>query len=317
VDLRRDGEDLVFWADIREGMEQRASVTGTGATRIDAAIRWALGEGPRPDLEDAELWLDDMVVNGILLGVPASTIARMLDVDVAVTGELVGGFSLTGSPYEPVVEGGLHLLDGPLGTEELEGAWASVVPGEDAYDVELVLDFLDEGSLEVRGELPVRVDLRRDVAAWPTGALDLTVTGDGLPLGALSGLDPGIRDAHGLLVVEGTIQGTVAEPLPDLTARVDGAEFVYDPLGLRFYEGRAQARADAGGLEVPLAEARTEPTRQTFLSGGLQDVTASEGSRIRARGTATLEDWQPGVVEARAELLGGAWISATPETQLR
>src|SRR5690606_10328639 len=115
VDIRRDGGDLVFWADIREGPEQRASITGSGATRVDAAIRWALGEGPRPDLENAELWIDDMIVNGILLGVPAATVARMLDADVAVSGELVGGFSITGSPYEPRLEGGLHLLDGSLG----------------------------------------------------------------------------------------------------------------------------------------------------------------------------------------------------------
>lgn len=317
VDLRRDGGELVFWADIREGMDQRASITGTGSTRVDEVIRWVLGEGPRPDLEDAELWLDDMVVNGILLGVPAATVARMLDADVAVTGDLVGGFSITGSPYEPRIEGGLHLLDGSLGDERLEGAWVSIVPDELAYDVELVLDFLEEGSLEIRGELPLRIDLRTEVASWPSGEIDLQVTGEGLPLGALSGLDPGVRRAEGLLVIEGVITGTIADPMPVLEARINGGELVYEPIGLRFYDIRLQATADARGIEVPLAAARTAPIRQNLLSGGLQDVTTSEDSQIRASGSATLENWRPADVDARALLLGGTWIAATPEAQLR
>lgn len=315
-DLRREDEDLVFWADLREGLKQRGNLSGSGVTRLGEVIAWAVGDGPEPDLEDQELWIDEMLVNGVLLGMPAEHVVAATGLDLVLAGEIVGGFTIYGSPYTPQIEGGLHWLEGTLGRIDLEGAYASVTPLEEGYALDIQLDFQDEGALSVVGTVPVRVDLREPLESWTAGEMDVTIEGSGLPLEVLAAVDPGVRNARGLLVIEGHVGGPVNDPSPDLTVTLENGRLDYAPLGLRLTEIDLDLVADARRLRLENFRMQTQPIRRNLLASGFDDAGA-RGGTVVAAGTAQLEDWAPTAMSVRVQLTDGVWVSATPELQMR
>jgi hypothetical protein len=131
------------------------------------------------------------------------SIGRALDLSIPLGGDLVGGFSVLGSPYTPEVEGGLHWRAGKVGPTTMDGAVVMLSPVEGGYDVEVGARFDGGGSLRVSGIVPVSVDLRTESEAWVTGDLDLEISGAGVPLALASAADPGARAGEGLLQING------------------------------------------------------------------------------------------------------------------
>ncbi|MEZ4318219.1 MAG: translocation/assembly module TamB domain-containing protein [Myxococcota bacterium] len=309
LDLRRSGTDLDLWADLREGLADRVRVTGGGTTRMGQVFASVFEGTDMPDTSDLELWLDNMAVSAVLNGLPADSIVRAGELGVPAGGELVGGFTASGSPWTPEIEGGVHWFRPVLGNEALEGAYFSVLPSDAGLEIDSALSFAG-GDLTVSGPLPIRIDLREESSEWAMGELGLEIGGSGVPLGLLSVVDRGITDASGLASVEGTIQGTFADPVPDLTAKIIDGALTYTPMGLRVFDIQGDLGAGQRRLKITKLTAGTSPVNQV---GILED---KKGSRIRITGAANLEKGVPTELSARA-VLDDAWIMGTYEAALR
>jgi hypothetical protein len=315
IDVQRDGDDITAWADLREGLAERTRVTGGGITRMEDLFTAFFAGEELPDTTDLELYVDNMAVSAVLAGLPADSVVRAAGLGVDARGEIVGGITASGSPWTPTLSGGLHWYDASVGNEPLDGAYITAVPhdsdgvdGPDGLMIDSAVGFT-EGGLAVRGPIPVRIDLREEVATWTDGELALDVSGEGVPLGLLSVIDRQIVDAEGVLAVDGTIEGTLDRPIPKLSgAIVDGA-LTYTPVGLRVFEINGTLTAGERRVRLPELTARTMPIN----SVGILDQ--SRASRIRVLGTANIDAQRP-ILSARVQM-DQAWVLGTFETTAR
>lgn len=314
-DVLREGSALSFWADVREGYAQRANLGGGGLTRFGEVWTWALEGGEQPPTDDLTLWLDSMFVSGVLLGVPLRSLAAFAELGVPLDGELVGGVSVSGSPVQPVVEGGIHWIDPRVGATRFDGAYASIAPTDGGYALDSQVSFPGDGGFAVTGDVPVVIDLDKELGDWSLADLGLRVEGAGLPLALLAVADPGIKKADGLLVIDGTIGGRVDDPSPELTVHLEGGSLQYVPLGLAVSDMNLDLAADRRRVKLTRFEARTEPHRK-FRASGLGEL-GGEASRVTMSGSAQLEEWVPGAMSAQVRLRGGTWLSATDAQSLR
>jgi len=312
-DAVRDGPSLSFWADLREGFKQRANLGGGGATRFGEVWTWAVEGGDEPDFEDYTLFLDDMFVSGVLLGVPLDSLLALAETELDVEGELVGGVSVSGSPVQPVVEGGVHLLDPAFAGEQAEGAYLSLSPAEQGYDLDAELTFAD-GGMAVRGPVPVQIDLDEEVGEWTVADLGLEISGDGVPLSLLALIDPGFKKAEGMVVLSGSVGGRADDPDPVIEVVLEDGTLQYAPLDLSVTDLDLRATATRRRVQLERLVAELEPRRRFKRSGINID---GESPRISATGTANLEDWQPGAMSAQVALRNGAWLTASDDLTLR
>jgi hypothetical protein len=306
--LTRSGETLDAWTDVREGLASRAQISGIGTTRMGEVIAWALGEGPEVDLGDYEMWADNLAASAVLLGIPARSLAAVVDLPLALSGDLVGGVSLSGSPYRPEVEGGVHWLDAQVGAQTLDGAYASVVPGPQGYLLDTSLTFPEEGGLVASGVMPIDVDLRTEPGEWTHGQLAVHVDGQGVPLALASAVDPGIKDAAGLLTITGDIGGTLTEPHPDLVMSMNDASLRYRPLGMSYDHINLAGEMHGQHLELKELSVNSHPDGRAPAS--------DRPSRMKISGKASLDGTD--IVGVKAQVaLQDAWLAATPDTTLR
>ncbi len=310
-DVRRKASALAWRSDLREGYRKRATVDGTGATRLGDVFAWALDGAEEPDLSDPELYLRDMDVAAVLLGVPIESLAALGEVPVLLAGELVGGFVVTGSPMAPKAEGAVNWLEPQIGGEPLHGAYAALTATPGGYELQSSLAF-SQGGLEIGGRVPVEVDLAKAWQEWGTGDLDLTVSGAGVPLSVLAAVDPEIRSAQGLVVVDARVGGTLAEPLPQYRASLIDGGLVWRTYGLSIEDVDLTLEGDSRAVSLELA-ATPVPSRK-FQAG----ATLEQGNpRVRVQGRTGLEDWVPRGVDARVVLSDGPWLLATDDTVAR
>ncbi len=312
-EVRRDGGLLAFDADVREDFLLRARVSGKGDTRASEVFAWLHGTGPEVDLASPSLWVDDLSTRLILVGMPTDGLAALAGSPVSVTGELLGGFVISGSPTRPVVEGGLNWVDASVGGQPFDGGYFALVPAEaGGYTMDLVAALPDDGGIEVHGALPLLVDLTQDFATWTTAPLALTVSGAGLPVSLVGAVLPDVRGIEGLLTVSGTVGGTLDHPLPELDLRGEGLGLQYRPLVLATEGARVEAHVSPTLVTFD-ARVPTLPAR-TFTK---VDLEPGAEPRIRVVGTVGLKDWTPTVLDAKVHFHDGAWVSATDLTRIR
>lgn len=314
-DLVREGSSLSFWADLREGFSQRANLGGGGLTRFGEVWSWAVEGGEQPDMEDYTLWLDTMFVSGVLLGVPTRSLAAYAELGLALDGELVGGVSVSGSPMQPVVEGGLHWLDARVGTTKFDGAYLSLTPEGEGYQLDSQLTFPEGGGLSLAGPVPVRIDLAQPFETWSIDELGLAIGGDGVPLALLQIADPGIKRVTGIVDIEGAVGGQAHDPDPTLKVSMKGGSLQYLPLDLNLHDIDFELEADRRWVKVKRFEFLPEPRRK-FRATGIGEI-AGERPRVTMSGSARLEEWQPGAMSAQVRLRDGAWLAASDDLSLR
>ena len=330
-DALYDAGALSFWSDLREGYEQRANLGGGGLSGLGDVWSWAVLGEEEPDMEDYTLWLDQMFVSGVLLGVPARSLVALGGLGLVAEGELVGGVSVTGSPYEPIVEGGIHWLDARLGETRFEGAYVSLTPAEVGYDAELQVEFPSpklppaiaalqgdiDSQLRLSGPVPIVIDTRKEYAEWSVGDLDLDLDGGNLPLSLLQVAMPDFQRAVGRMDIDGHVGGTLADPEPIVGIVCESGSATYGPIGLKLEEIDIDVQAEVvgkGGTITYDLSVRPEP-RQRFRTGGVTQV--GQQPKITIHGDAALADWNPTNVDAVVELSNGAWLIATDEYQVQ
>jgi hypothetical protein len=333
LDLTRRASELVVDADLREGLQTRATLAGTAATRLGEAFAYLLpapGATPAaPDWSDPELYLDRIDASAALVGVPVDRLAAMAGAPVELSGEVVGGIGVTGSPMRPVLDGAVNWLDPKVGDQPLEGAYLALVPAEDGgYTLDADVRFpaggpkRPGGSLTVSGQVPVALDFDRPTSEWSRGDLALDVAGEGVPLAVLSGLVPDVRSAAGQLLVQGTIGGPVSAPRPDLVAKIEGGQVGYTPLGVIAGDLELEARVAHQQIDLVRADFTLTPNRRFQPLGLVSEATSFvEGSgepRVAMSGSVQLDDQgHPGPVEGKVVLTNGAWLASTEDDTLR
>ncbi|HHO51051.1 MAG TPA: hypothetical protein ENK18_09320 [Deltaproteobacteria bacterium] len=314
-DLRREADDLWLRSDVRQGLQQRAMIDGTAQTRLGEVIAWALDRGPEPELYDPELYADALEIDTTLLGVPLAGLASLLSSPVSAEGEIVGGISVTGSPTEPVVEGGLSLLEARIGGRVLDGAYASVVPSERGYTLDSLIS-LGGGSLVVQGDVPISIDLEQDWTTWEQGALDLMVDAAQLPLSTLSALDPDVRGAEGTLSLEGYVGGTLSDPSPVIQLALEGGRFVHQGLGISLDDIDLHLDMDKDRVRLQQLAFSPRPARRLSVNP-LDLERAGPIPRVGASGTVRLQGWRPTEVDADVVLTNGPWLISTDDKVIR
>lgn len=319
---RRDGDAMTWWADGREGFAARALFDGGGKTRIGDVIAWALGSGPEPDFDDWTMFLDEMTAKIALLGTPVSSLMAMSGASVDATGELVGGFVVRGSPVTPTISGAINWIDATVADVPIEGAYFDLVAVDGGYTTNLSLAFAgereeDRGSLELTGKVPIVVNLREEQATWQKGELALEIGGAGVPLALASIGDPDIRDAKGLVKIEGGIRGDVFDPQYDLAVHLDGGGFVYEAYDVRWKDVRFECSATRQRAACPRISAASEPLQDVGLSQfGRALGGNSNRSELLATARVDFDGWTPTEVGAQLRL-ADTYLSYTYDTILR
>lgn len=336
-ELTRRASELAYSADLREGVATRALIRGTGATAIGSGFSWAFDGGEAPDWSDPELYLNAIEASAVLVGVPAHSLLAAAGVDAPVSGDLVGGVAVSGSPTRPTFDGALNWLDPQIGDQPLTGAYLSFVPRDGAadrvvasagsvpwtapgYAVDLQLAFPD-GGVQVQGDVPVAVDFDLDREQWVTGDLALDVSGAGVPLALLSAVDPRLRDARGQVIVAGKIGGTPVAPVPDLTATLTDGRVELVPLGVEAHDIDLALSVVDHVVTLDRADVVLLPSRRFQPVGLVSEATALvEGERPRVSITGRAElglDGLPGRIDGAITLADGAWLSSTADATVR
>lgn len=322
---KRKAEALTWEIDAREGLALLADVRGGGTTRLEEVLAWALREGaPEPDWTDAELFLADLDTTLTLDGLPVGRLVDVLGIELDVEGVVTGNAHARGSAFAPLVDGHILLEGGRLGDVRARNTELFVSSDtETGYELAFSSDLehaqgndVARGSLFIDGKVPVVVDLAQDPESWVRGDLDLTVDLD-IPVATASAYDPGIIDAHGLLEVDGRIEGPPLDPRPVLDARLSSdSRFIYRPIGVQWTELQLDASVRQDAVTLRTLKARTQPppanlaSRVVGLVGqGVDagvDLVANRDDRgrgtVSASGRAAFREWVVEELDLKAEL---------------
>jgi hypothetical protein len=324
LDMSRRASELVIDADVREGLATRAQIHGEGVTRLGEVLAYVMKATPEataPEYSDPTLYLDDMNISAALLGLPVASLGAMAGSEVELGGELLGGFVVSGSPIEPTVEGGLQWLEPMVGGQALEGAYLAIIPQEDGYQLDTSFDFVGAGGIEVSGKVPMSLAVTQPLDQWSLGEMALDVKGEGIPIPLIAELNPRFEasEAQGLIRIEGQVKGTVADPLPELLATIEGGALADRYLGVQATDLNARVQFDSRRVRVENIDFSLVPIRR-FQPTELADELAqavSEEPHVKVTGTAQLEEWQLSALSGKVSLNGGPWLMSTADTVIR
>lgn len=279
----RQGEDVSFHTDVREGMRRIASVEGRGRTGAGEVLSWALAGGPEPDLTNPEQYLTNLYVGVDLDRVPIERAVSVLGLPVDLAGELSGLALVSGSPLRPTVGADLRVDGLRVGEVEADQAVVTLAPMGAAYDLYVHAGFPEQdGGLNVSGRIPTDLDLMADMDTWFPRPMSLKLSGPGVPLAMATAVDPAIQDVDGLLRLDGTVSGTPLAPLPDLHAHIDDGTLAFAPLGVRFTDLRLDvgARWSPGSkpvtLDFSMGSEAQHPGRALWSTGDFSVLTRGD-----------------------------------------
>ncbi len=252
----RDGH-ITLKLDGRDRGVRILKASGTAKTRIHAVTAWLFEAAPEPDLAELSTWVDELDVSVIPMGVPTDLLGRFVELPREISGRVSGAVAIRGRPDQPEVGGGLQLSEGRIGEVIVSPAVLGLAPAEGGYTVfgTFGLSQGDSGMhmLNLSGYLPLVLnldasfDMDQELARE---GLSLDITGDGLPLGVLVLVDPGIRNTSGVLDVEGRIVGSLADPRPELNLELQDGRLEHVDYQVAFEDLQLRARAAGGRLAI-------------------------------------------------------------------
>ena len=264
--LLREGRFEVGGLVMQQGV-RRLRVEGQAATRIEALLSSLWDETSDPPWGDINAWVGALELEVVPMAVPLSALQAFVPVPEGLQGFLGGGFQVGGTGAHPTLAGAVQVIDGRLGDLALAPALVAVSPMEGAFKV-MGLFGLGEGSLEFAGRVPFDFDADFDLdKTLQREGLAVDVWGRGVPLGALTLVDPGIRNAEGRLAISGHVGGSLLEPAPKIQLSLEGGRLDYPPLGI--------------GMRDLAFQADTTPDAMRLLtvSGSSRSLVGSRGRK--------------------------------------
>ncbi len=237
VELDRKGDDLELKTTVEQDNHRIAHVGMMLATRLTEALQFLLRDGKDIDMADPDNWLDGFDIKLALQGADVGRLVRMGEVTHPVEGTLAGGFRLSGTLEDPELQGGLVLAGGRVGEAKMRQFTMGLVPEEDGYALETVLDFFGSGGMRIDGFIPLTLKLDGEPDLARPG-LNIEIQGDGIPLAMAAG-PTGLAEAVGTISLTGEVSGTLENPTPKLAIGSNEAGFTllatalrYDPIDL-------------------------------------------------------------------------------------
>ncbi len=317
-DLHRQAGLLDAQVDLFDGYDTLVEADGTAKTRLGEVMDWLLAGAPKPDFTDLSLFASDLDVSSWLDHIPVQTVRALAGVDLDISGDLDGHVGVRGSPRTPTLDVNVDAQLFAGGTPA--DVHVGLAPAALGYD----LDFtMGEGSAQwvtAAGRVPIAVDLTKPWGEWGASTFDLAFGGSGVPLDVARAVVPELEVQRGVLLIDGRMGGTLADPRPDVRATVDGAALRYRPFGIDVKDlavavsvGPDRAGTGAGAVLVTLESLHAD-TRPTSTS--LDRIAQLGASRVEASGALSLKGWKPDGVRARVDL-NNAWLVATDTSGLR
>lgn len=242
----------------RERLERRAEVDGTVALHLRDVVRSVLGDGPTIDLAAPTSWVGAVELDVVPLRLPIQVLSSFVELPAGFTGDLSGGFHLSGDLNAPKVEGAVFLSGGRLGDAELSPALVSLVPAEGGYQVDANLGFGGASAVLVSGYIPFSPSLEVDFAKeLERNGLAIEVTATDVPLAAISAAWPTLADGRGTLAVNGTVTGSLADPAPDFKFSLAEGDFSLSLTGVHYSEAAFSGEFTRDGLRIEGLHVRT------------------------------------------------------------
>lgn len=311
VDLavRREDGDLVLEGAVEEALQRRLQINGTASTELKALFAGLFGGAPMPALE-LSTFVKDINLSLVPLNVPLSAAAPYVALPRGVSGRVAGGVNIAGPPLRPVMSGGFVWVEGQVGRVGVEQAMLTLSPVEaGGYALFGSAAFSEGGSVSLEGALPLVIDLERgaDQDLGREGFL-VKLEGNGVPLAASVGLVEGLGDAAGRLQLLGTIDGTMAAPLPHLQLRLSEGALSSEATGVRYEAIDVDLGVESDRLQLRRVGLRSVPLQG--LAGELRQ------GELSLSGEVALRDWSPAATDLKLDA-DNFWLSATSQAQLR
>ncbi len=251
------GDALSVDAVLLEGRQARGTLKGGAAIPLERVMASILGAGPDVDLADPSNWgtqLDFVFAPDI----PLQSLSTLAEVPEGVQGRLVGEVQLTGSTRAPVVDGKLEVKEARLNDLAVSPATVSIAPRGEGYAVKVDLGFGAEGGVKVAAYAPFAYRLGEDLAAQlARPGLKVEVTGEGIPLEAVSAVWPEMQEASGQVRMSGSLEGAISAPAGDL--EMSGKELAFRLLttGVAYDQVGFVLRAGPSSIRLERVHART------------------------------------------------------------
>jgi membrane protein len=292
---------------LHQGGAERVTLAGTADVLLDDVVGAALAGTPLPDLAAPETWLSEFDLTLRPTGLDLESLAPFVALPEAVSGQLQGEVHLSGSPDAPALEADLALRDGLLGGLPTS-ADLQVAPDVGGYAISAAAGFGPGRDVRVDGHVPF------DLAADPSfeaqlsrPGLDLAVEG-GVPLEVVSAWWPELREAHGSVVLTGTVTGALAAPVGNLDTSAADASFELTTPAVAFDQVRFQASVRPDALRLDDLFFRTS------LPGSNPD--GPSGGTVSGNAAAALDGVKLGAWTG-ALALDRPWVSGVGDRSLR
>lgn len=335
-DLHRSAGDLRFDGTVEQGLVRILDINGTATTQLSKVFEGAFAGGEMPPTDQLSTFASRFNINVVPLGIPIQSFNAFAELPPSLRGKIGGGINFSGTPSAPAFQGGLVWTGGEVGDVELDDAhlfltptWAEdastaqcsdEVPEPDAavrkdtpqgYCLDARLGFDRTGELGIAGFLPLRLDLDKggdqdlDLAG-----LDISISGDTIPLAALQGTVDGVLDAGGKVAMSGGLTGTLADPKPSLRLGLSEGLLSFEHTGLTYQDISGGIDFDGSRLALQDLSVSAEP---------IWGVTApaQRGGKFTVDGEVQLDEgYAPTSIDVLARTKG-FWLTYTPEYQLR
>jgi hypothetical protein len=319
------GDKIGFSAVGKNLNQRRLDIQGEATTRLPEVIAWALGESDvEPDMDDLNLFADNLNVRVIPLGIQLSSLASLAGLPLDIDGRLSGGLALRGSPMDPKLYMGLLITEGAVGKVAVSAPSFALKPVDGGYEFNSWFTFTPtqgegEDKLETgpAGELKITASIPLDLsggapdidAELARPGLDVKIEGLNIPMSLISALDPDVRDAEGTLSVVGGVTGSASAPSVDLDLDIAETGFFYAPVGVRFDDLELSAAVEPGRLNLKRFSVTTTPRRS-------RSTLDDNSGTIRASGRVGLKENTPDTVKVIVSA-SEAWVIDTREMAIQ
>jgi TamB, inner membrane protein subunit of TAM complex len=255
--------------------------------------------------------------------VPLRTFDPWLPVRGKLSGSLVGSLHLGGSLQDPSVRGTWLLDDAKIARVPISRALLTLTDrdggGEGGLSLGLDAAFGEIDGQEVGFKVMADIPLEINLLAPPSGEalmerprLDIQLNG-AVPLRLAEAVVPGMRVEQGLIQMAGTIRGSLAEMVPELSVGLVDGRLSLDSTGVTY--GNVNVQAALGDHTFALTAFHMESSDSTDI--GLPRENLLSASRLYGALEVVLSpDWTPLSATGSFDF-EGFYLSALPDRQLR
>lgn len=309
LDAQVVGDRLGLSGALRHRFLRRFTLDGG----VDVAVGRLMAQvlaGTPPDAAALQAAVGTLDFNLVPLDAPLDDLAGIAGADLRLGGRLLGGVHIGGTLDAPTAEGALLLSDATLGDTKLQPAMVAITAADGGYDLAANFGFGENTGLNIAGFLPFNP---HDADPFVREGLSVTLSGPGVPLSLISGLESSVADASGNLVLTGQITGTLAAPQPSLALQIADGGFTLNTTHVRYDDvdldlGVTPTSIDLRNLSLRTAPAEEDPRRI--------ELVREEGPSLKANAKLTLTDGEISKINGEVRM-ARLWVSDTPDRRLR